>query len=313
MQSNSMSHAEEHRASDASRSTRHGIAVIQTFSTDPEMRAVVGAWDPVRAELERWAAAGKMVRLWLRDDDAIEPTPQLDRLIALGSRFDVPILLAVIPMQASAALARRAAGAPYLRLSQHGFAHRNHAPPGRKAEFDADRPLETMCAELAAGRDRMRELFGEAAHPVFVPPWNRIAPALVERLPQLGFTGLSTIRARSVSPVSGLTIVNSDLDIIDWKHGRVGRSPQALIDELLGWLRARRQSAEAEVTLGIIMHHLVHDEVAWDFIGALLSAMCRHPAVAMADPAELFNCTRAERGGDAAMATHPSKIEDHGE
>ena len=36
-------------------------------------------WQPLREILQRMAGAGRIARLWLRDDDAIEPTAALDR------------------------------------------------------------------------------------------------------------------------------------------------------------------------------------------------------------------------------------------
>ena len=39
--------------------------------------------------------AGIPVQFWLRDDDAVEPTPKLDQLLALADRFAVPLTLAL--------------------------------------------------------------------------------------------------------------------------------------------------------------------------------------------------------------------------
>ena len=36
-------------------------------------------WLELNAELDRWHKAGKTARFWLRDDDAVEPTPELER------------------------------------------------------------------------------------------------------------------------------------------------------------------------------------------------------------------------------------------
>ena len=41
-------------------------------------------WVELQAELDRWQEAGKTARFWLRDDDAIEPTPQLERFLVLA-------------------------------------------------------------------------------------------------------------------------------------------------------------------------------------------------------------------------------------
>ena len=39
------------------------------------------SWADLGAELGQWAAEGREATLWWRDDDAIEPTPALDRMI----------------------------------------------------------------------------------------------------------------------------------------------------------------------------------------------------------------------------------------
>ena len=57
-------------------------------------------WKPLAEELDRWNAAGRRLALWLRDDDAVAPSPALDRLSRLAEDFGAPVLLAVIPMVA---------------------------------------------------------------------------------------------------------------------------------------------------------------------------------------------------------------------
>lgn len=245
-------------------------------------------WEPVRQELDRWRDGGLTLRLWLRDDDAVAPSAQLDRLIGLSESFALPVLLAVVPLPAEPALAAALAAAPRMRPCQHGFRHHNHAPPGGKAEFGPHRAPETMLAELAGGGARMQKLFGARALSVFVPPWNRIDPRLVAQLPALGFCGLSTFRTVAVPPAAGLTTINTDFDIIDWKAGRIGRPHAALVAELAMRLAARREAGEHRLPFGVLTHHLVHDATAWGFLHDLLAVTHDHPAVAYADPAALF-------------------------
>ncbi|TIT57545.1 MAG: polysaccharide deacetylase, partial [Mesorhizobium sp.] len=54
-------------------------------------------WQPLVEELARWQRAGRKAEFWLRDDDAVDPTPALDRLLDLTRQFAVPVTLAVIP------------------------------------------------------------------------------------------------------------------------------------------------------------------------------------------------------------------------
>ncbi len=231
-------------------------------------------WAEVEQQFARFAAAGRRARLWLRDDDAVAPSPALDRLIALCARHEVPVLLAVIPAGAGPALASRLVSAALATPCQHGFAHANHAPPGqKKREYGPDRPLAALRAELAAGRDRLQALFGVRLAPVFVPPWNRIDAEAARLLPGLGFRALSVFGGPP-APIAGLNRLDCRLDIMDWHGGRGGREHGALAGELA------RHLAEAFVSdepVGVLGHHLVHDETAWGFLDTLLARSAGRP------------------------------------
>lgn len=246
-------------------------------------------WQPLLAELDRWSAEGHRIRLWLRDDDAIAPSPQLDMLIGLSERFALPVLLAVIPLSAEPALAERLRDAPLLRPSQHGSAHHNHAPATeKKSEFGRHRPVEQVLAEIGTARQRLEALFGPALLPVFVPPWNRVDPVIAARLPALGFAGLSCFRGFALGPEGGLTLVNTDIDIMDWHGGRVGRPAAALAEEIRALLERRRLSQSRDDRIGLLLHHRDHDATAWAFLDGFLGAVARHPAVLFTDPRALF-------------------------
>ena len=248
------------------------------------------AWSALLTELDRWADAGKRLELWLRDDDATAPSDQLDRLSGLAERFAIPVLLASIPLLAQESLARRLETAPLLRPCQHGARHRNHAPPGeKKSEFGLHRPLPDILAEVVTGQNRLRELFGERFLPVFVPPWNRIHPDVAAELSGLGFTGLSCFRNYRHGADGGPPLINTDLDVMNWQGGRIGRTGQDLLAELLPLLAQRRlDAAVPESAFGLLLHHRDHDETAWTALQDLLSVAAAHPAVRLADPRSLL-------------------------
>ena len=64
--------------------------------------------------------AGIPVQFWLRDDDAIEPTPKLDQLLALADGFAVPLTLASIPASSGKALAERLFSEERVSVAVHG-------------------------------------------------------------------------------------------------------------------------------------------------------------------------------------------------
>ncbi len=189
----------------------------------------------VRNELDRWHESGRVARLWLRDDDAYEPTQELDRLLAQIEAAAAPCLLAVVPMKATPALAEALRDRPLIRVAMHGAWHANHAPAGRKSEeTPEERGLDAIAAELGEARERLVTHFGGTAGDWYVPPWNRIGRTVAALLPGLGFRALSTFTHRRLDAAPALAEINTHVDIMDWKGGRVGRRP----DEALAMLAA---------------------------------------------------------------------------
>jgi hypothetical protein len=236
-------------------------------------------WDALDSELEAWAAAGRAPDFWLRDDDAREPSPALDRLLDLAGTNGVPLALAAIPAGAGEALARRLENAPWVTVLQHGYAHRNHAGPGdKKCELGGARPAEHVIAEIAVGRQGLEALFGARALPVLVPPWNRMAPHLVPMLPEIGIAGLSRFGPRNrARAVSGLAQSNTHVDIIDWRGGRGFVGQEAALRAIVEHLAARRGgTVDADEPTGILTHHRDHDEACWEFLGALMGRLTGH-------------------------------------
>lgn len=234
------------------------------------------AWDPLRRELDRWQAAGRVARFWLRDDDAVEPTPALETLMALACQSQVPLTLAVIPGLTDEALAARLAEEAAVAVAVHGWSHTNHAgPQGKKQELGGERPAEAVLGELREGFRLLQRLHPARFLPVLVPPWNRIDAALIPALPGLGFAALSVYgRAKQDGP---MPLLNTHVDVIDWHGTRGGRSEEELVTELVAELRHRFAGSDEPV--GMLTHHLVHDAAAWDFLSALFAVTGRHPAV----------------------------------
>jgi len=231
-------------------------------------------WQPLVAELARWEEAGRVAELWLRDDDVTEPTPALERLLDITGRFALPVCLAAIPAHAGQALAERLGHAPQASLAVHGWSHANHAPPTeKKQELGAHRSPETVLRQLAAGLDRLTELGGARTDPILVPPWNRIHPGVTEGLAAAGFAALSVFGPEQPGP---LPMLNTHVDLIDWHGTRGCRDHSVLAAELAAQMQ-RAFAGEARCT-GLLTHHLVHDESAWDFLERLAAITATHPA-----------------------------------
>lgn len=243
------------------------------------MGVATDIWHPVREELAAWSAAGRTARLWLRDDDAVADTAPLRRLAALAARYRVPVLLAVIPAGATRGLADFLSGEPLLDPAVHGYAHRNHAPPGEKAqEFPLHRGTEVIRTQLAAGRQRLADLFGKRLTGIYVPPWNRISAEVAQLLPGVGFSALSAFGSRPLlGPGRRPFQINTHVDIIDWRGSRGGRDPAWLARELAAQLElARIQNRDY---VGVLTHHLVHDDAAWRSLELLMAFAAEEDAV----------------------------------
>lgn len=242
-------------------------------------------WRPLHAELDRWKRAGRVADLWWRDDDAVQPTAALDRLLDLASGRAIPALLAVIPAHAGEPLAARLASEPGIVVAVHGWAHENHAPDGaKKQELGPHRVADVVLDELSRAKAVIGRLFAERAAPVLVPPWNRIDGALLPSLPGIGLAALSVFGKAKPAPIP---IVNTHVDIIDWHGGRGGKDQGALVQELASELRWRREAGSREA-LGLLTHHLVHDEIAWSFLDRLFEATAGSPACRWASMRDLI-------------------------
>ena len=174
---------------------------------------MIGAW-AFRRELRRWSATGHRISLWWRDDDAREPSPALDRLLALAARHGVPLALAAIPDGDRSALGARLASERLISVIQHGIDHANVAPAGApNRELSDDCSPSLLAGRLIAARSRLATL--PRFFPVFAPPWNTIHPNLPTALRACGYVGLSGF-AGNASRDAGLFRIDTHLDIMRW-------------------------------------------------------------------------------------------------
>jgi hypothetical protein len=240
------------------------------------------SWRELEAHLDAIAARGEAIRLWWRDDDAGRDHAALDRLLELAARRDLPLALAVVPLWLEAPVQALIAASAQATVLQHGFAHANHAPPGARSIELGGREPAIIAAELSRGQAALLDAFGATFLTVLVPPWNRLAPQLVDRLTDCGFSGLSAFGRRPDGEAApGLTQVNTHLDPIDWHGGRLFVGEAAALGRLIAVL-------DPDEPIGILSHHLAMDEPGWRFLDRLLETLTSHPAARLCPAGELF-------------------------
>jgi hypothetical protein len=244
-------------------------------------------WDALARECDAWAAAGRQASWWWRDDDAVEPTPALETLIALAPDA---IALTVIPSRMRPELAGFLHQHLGVTALQHGFAHVNHALSGaRKSEFPDSRDPQTIRDELGLGSRLLQSALGSRALPVLTPPWNRAGDTTLAALSALGFIGLSRYLPRQAAHIHGVKQVNTHVDVIDWKRDRNFVGEAQALGLLVGHFAARRMGkADGDEPTGLLTHHLVHDPATWRFLEKLRDFLKKQPAARLLDPAAVF-------------------------
>jgi len=227
-----------------------------------------GSYQELIDELEEWRSSGLTPRLWLRDDDVTAPSAELDMLLALTQDHAIPVVLAAIPKPASEALRARLEDIDAVRIATHGWSHDNHAPDGEyKQELGLYRGLNIVVEELTRGVTKLRQLFGEKLSALLVPPWNNIDDRLLPHLNGIGFQAVSVLGSRLTNKrTTDLAVTNVHLDIIDWETLRC-HDEARLVKELSRELRKKREGDKGPI--GILTHHLVHDDAAWHFLARL--------------------------------------------
>lgn len=285
-------------------------------------------WAELGEELDRWQVSGRTASFWWRDDDAVAPTAALERLLELSIRHAAGLALAVIPDGCEEELpsmlgARPANSAAEVMVFQHGIAHENQAAAGeKKTELSAAVALQDLQNRLCGGRNRLADLFGQRFLPVLVPPWNRIASALIPRLPACGFAGLSTYKTRSRRQAApGLLQVNTHADLLRWRPERGFLGESEALALITAHLTARRTATRDDEDssdisgepTGILTHHLVHDEDTWCFLDRLLDYLNRHPATKLLAPSEAFSHAEARDGTTEPAGSRTEGVPEAGE
>lgn len=226
---------------------------------------------PVHEALDSWSDP---VSLFFRDDDCGWGDDRQLLLLDIFADFDLPVDLAAIPAALDSAfaqkLSRRMVAHPErLRVHQHGYAHVNHEPDGKKCEFGPARDYRSQRSDIENGQHRLTELLGVAPDLFFTPPWNRCTAVTARCLAELGFQALSRDSHAEAFDIPGLIEIPI---AVDWfAHRKKVRLSQVEWGELLA---AKLESPDP---VGIMLHHAVMDAEEMQALAQLLSLLARHP------------------------------------
>lgn len=244
----------------------------------------MGSWlEPVRGALDHSRGP---VTFFFRDDDGGWRDHRLLRLVDLFSELALPLDLALIPRDLGPEIARELAdrvdwSAGRLGLHQHGLAHRNHEPEGRKCEFGSSRSRADQLLDIADGRAQLQSQLGARVQPIFTPPWNRCTRVTGECLVELGFTALSRESRAAPLRVPGLVEVPVRLD---WFAHR--KRIRLTLEELGQGLASEIRSGPQPV--GVMFHHALMDEAELADAGLVLELLAGHPSARVRPMIELI-------------------------
>jgi hypothetical protein len=227
--------------------------------------------DPLRAALD---AAPAPVTCFFRDDDAGWGDGRLLDLLAVFEELGLPLDLAVIPAALGAELAhelrsRIELGDGTLGVHQHGFAHVDHEPDGRrKCEFGPARGRADQLRDIADGQERLARMLGPLIEPIFTPPWNRCTQDTGRCLAELGIDTLSREARAEPLEIPGLRELPIRVDCLKRRDGeRIGPAAVAGI-------AAAAVSAGGPV--GLMLHHAEMDAADRDLAAELLALLAGH-------------------------------------
>ncbi len=262
-------------------------------------RTMTGWLDTLRARLDR---ADRPVRFFFRDDDVGWGDERLwvllDRLATTATPVDLAVIPAHLSTRLAAELARRARHGP-IRFSQHGWAHVNHEPEGRRCEFGAARTDDAVRTDVRRGRETMLAAFGPAAGEVFVPPWNRCSAATARVLRDEGVLGLSRDATAVPFDIAGLVEVPVH---VDWLAKRRGGGHVDAVER--GELLATAASGGQPV--GVMLHHAEMTDADFDHVDELARLLHVHPHATLCSIGELVREAQASASSPSARPVSTS-------
>ena len=237
-------------------------------------RPPAGLSAAVQKAIERGLQQGRgPCQVFFRADDIAVPGRRFHQMMDVFEHHRMPLALALVPAwltevrwQVLAAWDRRN---PALWCwHQHGWRHYNHAPEGKKNEFDQRRPARAIESDLRKGHGRLTQLLGDRFARVFTPPWNRCSVTTLELLAHIGFEAVSRSTGKRPPTSAGMPDWAVGVDLHTRKETDVGEAMQGLYHEI------ERNIATGRC--GLMIHHQRMNHAALSFLDDLLGKVKRH-------------------------------------
>jgi hypothetical protein len=139
-------------------------------------------------------------------------------------QYKLPYVIAAIPKYRGTPLSDDAGKVQFLvrvlgqkraELAQHGFIHKNYAPPGYAAGEFRNRDYQDQFSDLQEGRDILRRTLGLSAITTFVPPYDGWSHETADILKKLDFRVLSADCRYYYTSADGLVVIPFTVEIGD--------------------------------------------------------------------------------------------------
>lgn len=222
---------------------------------------------------------------FVRNDDVGALTERLKRLIDIFVHKQCFLNLAVVPKwltEETVAYCCQPEIASWIRISQHGFTHRNHSQQeGLGDEFPDYRPLGEMVQEILAGKTVLDQAFPKQFTHGYAPPWNTRTKRLTSVLKQNNYAYISAYKSpqagfwkKRFDQVASLCSLNKTnfkqypvaVDYMqNWGQDNFSAKPLGLIKEEL------EAAAKWINPVGLMLHHEHMTNKDFDQLEQLLS------------------------------------------
>jgi hypothetical protein len=233
---------------------------------------MTGWLDSLVAELDE---ASEPVVFFFRDDDAGWRDDLLVALLDVFEHAGAQVDVAAIPTAVSPLLGRILGERQgTVRVHQHGLAHVNHEPAGRKCEFGPARQADVQLADILAGRRLLLDRLEAEPDPIFTPPWNRCTADTARAVRDAGLEVLSRESRAEPLHVNGVC----ELPVsVDW----VRPAPRAALGEALA------AAARDDRPVGVMLHHAVMDGEQRGGVAELLDVLGSSSTARLAGMSEI--------------------------